>query len=101
MDNFNRLSRRKPFKSWLQLPDPWAEAHPEFYRRQSAPIYSESPDRLLWCSNEYATAGAVWQKKEGQWKCIATTPILKWMRGMNPVDAKMELLKRGYKFKWL
>lgn len=58
-------------------------------------------ERLILCSNEFLTAGAVWQRRFGQWFCYKTAPILHWMKGLSPTQAKFEALKRGMSWTWL
>ena len=103
MGSFKPKYRGKRIKPWLDFKkeDAWASRHPEFCRRQGKPVYQPNAERLLWCSNEYATCGAVWRKRDGVWSCVFAAPIIRWMVGMGAVDAKMELVRRGYEFKWV
>lgn len=58
-------------------------------------------ERLLWVSNEFFTAGAVWKRISGAWSCVKAAPILRWMVGMNCNQAKLELLRKGCHYEWL
>jgi hypothetical protein len=61
---------------------------------------SRTPSRLLQVSNEYFTAGAIFEHR-GYWRCREAAPIIRWMIGM-PVDRiKFELIKRGCRWEWL
>lgn len=53
------------------------------------------------CQNDYFVAGAVWRRKDGIWSCIRAAPIIKWMLGMSPESAKMNLAKRGCSWQWV
>jgi len=57
--------------------------------------------RLLRASNEFFTAGAVWQRKDGQWSCIQAAPILAWMFKLTPTAAKLELARKGCSWEWI
>ncbi len=57
--------------------------------------------RLMQAQNEYFTAGAVWERKDGLWRCIEAAPILDWMRKCTPESAKLELARRGCEWVWL
>lgn len=59
------------------------------------------PERLLRVSTQYFTAGAVWQKISGAWSCTHAAPILHWMKGINPDQAKLALLKMGAHYQFL
>ena len=61
----------------------------------------QTPERLLRVVTDYFCAGAVWKKIGGFWECVLTAPILHWMKGMSPLDAKVALLKMGAQFEWL
>lgn len=55
---------------------------------------------MLRASNDFFVAGAVWQRKDGQWRCVQTAPILSWMLTLSPAAAKLELSKRGCSWQW-
>jgi hypothetical protein len=56
--------------------------------------------RLLHVSNEYFTCAAVWERKDGFWRCIQAAPIIAWMK-RTPIDRiSIELLKRGCRWTW-
>lgn len=96
----NRKQRRRKLE--FSPPDPsWREAHPEFYRRMSAPEFGESKERLMWCRNEYWNAVATWKLEEGIWSCVQADTVIAWMRKMDPAQAKMELIKRGCDYGWV
>lgn len=64
-------------------------------------IPKDSQELLLWVSNDYFTAGAVWKRIFGVWSCIKAAPIIKWMVGMNKDKAKLELLRKGCTYQWI
>lgn len=57
--------------------------------------------RLMQAKNDYFCAGAVWERKDGIWRCIEAAPILRWMLKMTPESAKLELARKGCDWKWL
>lgn len=93
----------KRVKHWLGVPqvDLWTGRHPEFSRRQSKPVYGKEIERLLRVKNEYFDCQAIWRKKEGVWTCVSAAPIIRWMVGKTPAEAKIELVKRGCSYEWL
>lgn len=52
-------------------------------------------------TNEYFCAIAVWERKDGFWRCVEAAPILRWMLKMTPESAKLELAGKGCDWKWL
>lgn len=60
-----------------------------------------TPTRLLRVQTSYFTAGAVWSKIYGVWSCTHAAPILHWMRGLSPGDAKLALLRMNATFDFL
>lgn len=70
-------------------------------RPVSKPQYAV-PDatRLLGVQNEYFTAGAVFERREGVWRVKECAPILHWMRKVPFERIKLELLKRGCSWEW-
>jgi hypothetical protein len=56
---------------------------------------------LLRASNDFFVAGAIWRRKDGQWACIQTAPILRWMLKLSPTEAKLELARRGCSWEWI
>lgn len=78
----------------------WLAAHPQG-PTSSKPKYLKSRPLLLRCSNEYFCAGAIWVRREGHWVCDKAAPILAWMIGLQPSEAKFGLLKRGCSWSWI
>lgn len=58
-------------------------------------------ERLLQVQTDFFCAGAVWRKISGAWSCVQTAPILDWMQGMNPDQAKIALLKMQANYQFL
>lgn len=52
---------------------------------------------LLRITTPYFVAGAVW---EGG-RCVRAAPIIKWLIGMAPAEAKAQLVRRGYQWEWM
>lgn len=106
------MSRKQPSKHELirsaiwrrsrgsRLDQSWYDAHKDRFP-SGKPMLPPNKSLLLYAQNEYFTAGAIWERKDGQWSCTKTAPILNWMRGLNPLDAKFELLKRGCSWQFL
>lgn len=57
-------------------------------------------ERVMRCWNEYWEGSAVWKRKDGIWSCDHCSPIIGWMYGMNPTEAKFELARRGCQWEW-
>lgn len=63
--------------------------------------YSPDSQRLLQVSNDFFTAGAIFQRKDGIWSIITTAHILNWMNGLTINQIKNELLRKGCSYHWL
>jgi hypothetical protein len=80
---------------------PFTEADLAAQRSVKVVPDSATPERLLQVSTEYFVAGSVWKKIGGSWSCILAAPIIKWMVGMRPDQAKLSLLKMGADYQFL
>lgn len=61
----------------------------------------DTPEQLLWCQNEFFTGAAVYQRKQGQWRLVRCAPCLNFLRQKTPAEAKLELARRGYEWRWI
>lgn len=90
--------RRRPRGSHLD--QAWYDAHRDRMPNGRSALPTDK-SMVMQATNEYFCAGAVWERRDGQWSCTQTAPILNWMKGLNPLDAKFELLKRGCTWQFL
>lgn len=67
----------------------------------SHPQAPPDSSRMLYVQTEYFTAGAQWQRIHGIWSCTQAAPIIHWMQGMTPGNAKIQLLKMGARWEWV
>lgn len=56
--------------------------------------------KFLTASNEFWSETSLWEKKDGIWRCVSATGVLERLKGMNPAQAKVELLRLGAEWKW-
>lgn len=56
--------------------------------------------KTIHASNEFFEAEAVWVRRSNVWTCSFAELPLKWMMGMERLDVKNELLKRGCRWTW-
>ena len=81
-------------------PRHWNAAHPEFNRRVSKPTYSAPSTRKLLARNEFAAGSAIFMRADGLWRCTKADPPLKFLLSLDPIAAKMDLIKRGFTWEW-
>ena len=87
--------RHNPWKAPMSF-GPFAHAEFKVDAERLLRVCYDAPD-----DDFKFTAGALWKRKEGQWRCILTAPIIKWMKGMEPGAAKLELARRGCSWEWV
>lgn len=58
-------------------------------------------ERLLRVDAPHFVAGMVWQKEQGEWRCVACAPILGYMRNWRPEQVKAYLLKKRWNWEWI
>jgi len=58
-------------------------------------------ERLLRVEGPHFVAGAVWVPHGGSWACIEASPILRWMKGQTPAQAKAYLERKGWSYSWV
>lgn len=56
---------------------------------------------ILRVTAPYFCAGALWRKDRLQWVCYHTAPILKWMKGLSPLEVKLYLDRREWQYEWI
>ena len=95
------MKTKSPPKPRYHSRKAWNEAHRDWFPKPSQPDTRPHSIRLLRAHNDFFTAGAVWQLRDGIWSCIQAAPILNWMRQCDPTSAKFELLKRQCAWEWL
>lgn len=78
----------------------WKAAHPEFTRVQSSPVYAKDQLRTLFCANEFLSGSADFRKQNGMWWCIRAHEDVKFLRALDPISAKIELIRRGFHWQW-
>jgi hypothetical protein len=77
----------------------WYKAHPELTKK-SKPQFIQSLPKMMVAKNEYFEGTALWKRIIGQWSCVEASEHLKWMLKMEPAQAKLELARRGFDWKW-
>jgi len=81
-------------------PRKWNAAHPEFNRRVSKPVYAAGARRKLLARNEFSAGSAIFTRVDGIWRCTEAEPALKFLLRLEPIAAKMDLIKRGFSWEW-
>lgn len=56
--------------------------------------------KILTVRNEFWTAMAVWNRKNGVWSCAMADRPVQWMIGKTPGQVQIELLKLGANWSW-
>lgn len=56
---------------------------------------------LLVVTAPHFVAGAVWEKRGGEWHCTNAAPILKWMVGMRPDAVSDYLTRKRWAYEWI
>lgn len=77
----------------------WHAAHPTAPQPAIPPVTQIS--RLLRVQNEHFTVNVLWKKIHGVWSCVEVPPVLRWMKGMTPDEAKLALLRMDATFEWV
>lgn len=57
--------------------------------------------RVMADGNKPFTAGAVWLKGDGGWRCVAAAPIIRWMVGLAPHRAVLMLKAKRLRYDWV
>lgn len=57
--------------------------------------------KLLMVTGNGFIAGAQWEKRRGEWACVNSAPIIKWMRGMSPRSAVERLKRSRLAYEWI
>jgi hypothetical protein len=58
-------------------------------------------EKTLRAENEYFCGGAVYAREMGQWRLKTCAPCLSFLRGKTPLEAKVDLIRRGFKWEWV
>lgn len=66
-----------------------------------APSFKADVSRVLKVSNEYFTAGAIFERVSGVWRCREAESAISWMKTMDVRSVKTELLRRGCSWEWI
>lgn len=56
---------------------------------------------LLRISTSYFVAGAVWEKRGGEWQCIRAAPIIGYMLKMNRQQIANYLYIKQWAYEWI
>lgn len=56
--------------------------------------------RLLRASNEFWSIESKWEKRGINWVCVLSQPPMERLVGMNPAQAKVELLRLSCRWSW-
>lgn len=78
----------------------WRAKHPAFFRRQSVPVFTAPKTATLVCSNDFLSGTATFQKRDSIWTCTAADPSVKFLLFLDPISAKMQLIRRGFHWQW-
>ena len=46
-------------------------------------------------------AGAIYEKHNGQWRCVKVAPIIKYLLKMSPDQAGDYIRKKRWSYRWL
>lgn len=71
-----------------------------FRPRDSRRRFDDTSTQLLRVERNGDTAGAVWNRRQHVWRCVRAAPVIQWMVGMNPKEARTRLAAGGWKFYW-
>jgi hypothetical protein len=94
-------ARRRNPKPWqIPVDESWKAAHPEFHRRQSTLSYSADLELTLSAANEFHSGRAKFTRHLSQWVCTSADSPLKFLLRLDPVSAKMDLIRRGFSWQW-
>ena len=64
--------------------------------------YASRPfTRVVTVSNEYFTATARLEKRDGAWRVLECSKELAWMKHTNEGQWKNELIRRGCRWEWM
>lgn len=80
--------------------NPAVSNHNPVSRRWLRPLYAPPITRSIRAANEFHSGSATFTKREGIWSCTQFDPCLSFLRGMDPVSAKMDLIRRGFSWQW-
>lgn len=62
---------------------------------------SKDTEKLLVVYGGKFTAGAVWERRDGIWRCKRAAPIVSWMLRVKHPSVVLDWLKaKGYRYEW-
>lgn len=99
------LSKAQRRHNWrfhgAKNPSIWLEAHPEFNPSHELTVGPRPFKKLLRVETAHFCAGAVYEKVNGVWCCIAAAPILSWLKRTDINKVKVALLRMEATWSWL
>ena len=101
---FRRLNRVPSRFGVLSLPlQDWQSRRYLQMNPAPHPVVQFAPDveRVLRAENEYFCGGAVYAREMGQWGLKTCAPCLSFLRGKTPAEAKVDLIRRGFRWEWV
>jgi hypothetical protein len=77
----------------------WSKVHPQ-PPAVAVPQYKPTKIMKLNAFNEFHSGTALFERKDGFWKCFSWDKCLFFLKGKDMPSAKMDLLRRGFTFNW-
>lgn len=100
--------QRKILRGYPLMAKPGKRRKSGFYRAikiKAAQVAVSAPARkvvkTMTAHNEFWQETAEWENRVGIWRCTGGTGVLVRLKGMNPAQAKLELLHLGASWEWL
>lgn len=59
------------------------------------------PDRVMFAENDFYYGEAVWKFELGAWHCVEADECLKFLLKKDVPAAKLDLLRRGFTWRWI
>jgi hypothetical protein len=59
------------------------------------------PDKVMFAESEFYSGEAVWKFELGAWHCVEANECLKFLLKKDVPDAKLDLIRRGFTWRWL
>jgi hypothetical protein len=67
----------------------------------SNPVPVRHPDKVMFAENEFYHGESVWRFELGYWRCISADECLKFLIKKDVPAAKLDLLRRGFTWRWM
>lgn len=58
-------------------------------------------EALLRIEAPHFVAGAIFENRDGGWKCIKAAPIIRYLCKMSPSEIKRYLDSKGWRYRWV